>query len=131
MWHANVDGTFKGGCLAVWESSRTYADTLRGDQCTSADAAGYPIAPLLFTADEVAAGHIDHAIRFAIPNDDIDNDVFYHPASHGTDADGDGTVPYGARFRLKADFDMNRLDDPDARVVAVALQKYGMVLADG
>ena len=31
----------------------------RGDQCTSADAAGFPIAPLLFTADEVAAGEID------------------------------------------------------------------------
>ena len=26
---------------------------------------------------------------------------------------------------------MDRISDPDARVIAVALQKYGMVLADG
>ena len=132
MWKADATDTeFRGGCLAVWDMTRVYPPEGRGDQCSSADAAGYPIAPLLFTADEVAAGHIDHAIRFAIPNDDIDNDVFYHPASHATDADADGTVPYGARFRLKADFSMERLDDPEARVVAQALQTYGMVLADG
>ena len=41
---------------------------MRGDQCTSADAAGFPIAPMLFTADEVAAGEIAHAIRFILPN---------------------------------------------------------------
>jgi hypothetical protein len=132
MWKANVtDKEFRGGCLAVWDMTRLYPPEGRGDQCSSADAAGFPIAPLLFTADEVAAGHIDHAIRFAIPNDDIDNDVFFHPASHGTDADADGTVPYGARFRLKPDFDVSRIADPDARVVVVALQKYGMFLADG
>ena len=70
MWRANINGSdFQGGCLAVWDTTKTYDDTLRGDQCTSADAAGFPISPLLFTADEVAAGSIDHAIRFILPND--------------------------------------------------------------
>jgi serine/threonine-protein kinase len=60
--------------------------------------------------------------------------VFHHPATHATNAGGGAagaSVPYGARLRLKADFDMTRLSDPDARVVAEALQTYGMFLADG
>ena len=40
----------------VWDLTKAYPDNLRGDQCTSADAAGFPIAGLLPTADEVAAG---------------------------------------------------------------------------
>jgi hypothetical protein len=132
MWRANIaSGTFYGGCLVVWDMGRVYPPEGRGDQCSSADAAGYPIAPLLFTADEIAAGEIDHAIRFALPNDAIDNDGFFHPASHATTAGDDGPIPYGARLRLKPDFDMSRIADPDARVIAVALQKYGMFLADG
>src|SRR4029453_8674281 len=69
MWRADIRGdSFRGGCLAVWDMTRVYPPSGRGEQCTSADAAGYPIAPLLFDADEVAAGRIDHAIRFILPN---------------------------------------------------------------
>jgi hypothetical protein len=131
MWHANVGSTFKGGCLAVWESSRTYAETLRGEQCTSADAAGFPIAPLLFTADEVAAGTIDHAIRFILPNNRIRRG-YVRPATHGTDTTGgDGAPSYGVHLRLKSSFAVDSLPTEGARVVARALQKYGMYHADG
>ena len=72
MWRANIKGNnFEGGCMAVWDTSRVYGETGRGEQCTSADAAGFPIAPLLFTADEVASGEITHAIRFILPNNRI------------------------------------------------------------
>ncbi len=134
MWRADLRGeTFRGGCLAVWETNRVYPEEGRGDQCTSADAAGYPIAPLLFDADELAAGEIDHAIRFVLPNDAILDTVFYAPASHSTRAGDDmqHAVPYGARLRLKTDFDMDRLETEEAKVVARALQRYGMLLADG
>lgn len=134
MWRADIRGdTFRGGCLAVWNMDLVYPDEGRGVQCTSADAAGYPIAPLLFTADEVAAGRIEHAMRFALPNDLIRDGEFFAPATHATESEGGGpeALPYGARLRLKADFDLNRIADPEARVVAVALQEYGMFLADG
>ncbi len=135
MWRANVDssGTFHGGCLASWDMNRVYGPDGRGNQCTSADAAGYPIAPLLFNADEVAAGEITHAIRFILPNSSIRDGAYYNPATHGTNSDGGGpeAVPYGARLRLKADFDTTRISDPDALVVVRELQTYGMVLADG
>jgi hypothetical protein len=134
MWRANIeDGTFYGGCLAVWDMSITYPENGRGEQCTSADAAGYPIAPLLFSADEVAAGSIDHAIRYILPNSRIRDNVYVHPSTHSTGPTSGPpqAPPYGARLRLRADFPLATLPNAGARVVARALQRYGMLLADG
>lgn len=144
MWRANLmggdaNGAFEGGCLAVWDLTKDYwtpkapPDFARGDQCSSADAAGYPISALLFSADEVKAGEIKHAVRFILPNDRIDPMVYVHPATHATrhSATAPTPVPYGARLRLKSTFDLTQLPTDGARVVARALQKYGMFLADG
>jgi serine/threonine-protein kinase len=132
MWRANITSTtFYGGCLAVWNGMKTYTDVLRGDQCTSADAAGYPIAPLLFNADEVAAGHIDHAIRFILPNDRVRRG-YTRPATHGTSTTGVAGAPYyGVHLRLRANYPIASLPTEGARVVARAMQKYGMYHADG
>ncbi len=131
MWRADITSTFQGGCLAVWDGQATYGDTLRGDECTSADAAGFPIAPLLFTADEVAAGHIDHAIRFVLPNDRVQVG-YVRPATHGTDTSGGANAPsYGVHLRLRADYPIASLPTEGARVVARAMQRYGMYHADG
>lgn len=133
MWRANVTGgTFYGGCLAVWDTSRVYPAEGRGDQCSSADAAGFPIAPLLFTADEIAAGSIDHAIRFILPNDRVRMRRYVRPATHGTNTTGPADAPpYGVHFRLRRDFPLDSLPNEAARVVARALQRYGMYHADG
>jgi hypothetical protein len=140
MWRANISsGTFTGGCMAVWDLKRDYWSSNspssygRGMQCTSADAAGYPITDLLFTADEVKAGEINHAIRFILPNDRIRKGEMVLPATHSGVGKGTptaDTVPYGARLRLKADVDISALK-PGAQVIARALKKYGMFLADG
>lgn len=131
MYKADVGAAFHGGCLAVWDTTRAYDETLRGDQCSSADAAGFPIAPMLFTADEVAAGEIAHAIRFVLPNDRLRRG-YVRPAVHGTDTDGPPNgPPYGVHLRLRADYPLDSLPNEGARVVARALQKYGMIHADG
>jgi hypothetical protein len=131
MWRANITSVFYGGCLAVWDGTKAYTDTLRGDQCTSADAAGYPIAPLLFTADEVKAGAIEHAIRFILPNNRIKKG-FVRPATHGSKTTGTGDLPYyGVHLRLRANYPIASLPTAGARVVARAMQKYGMYHADG
>jgi hypothetical protein len=135
MWRANIDAgnQFFGGCLAVWDMNLTYTPTGRGQDCTSADAAGFPIAPLLFNADEVAAGHIDHAIRFILPNSRMRRRVYVHPATHSTFATSGpaSAPPYGSRLRLRADYPVQNLPTAGARVVARAMQKYGILLADG
>jgi serine/threonine-protein kinase len=133
MWRADIRGdSFRGGCLAVWDMTRVYPQSGRGEQCTSADAAGYPIAPLLFDADEVAAGRIDHAIRFILPNATIRAREYVHPATHGTRATSGppDAPPYGTRLRLRADYPLASLPNESARTVARAMQRYGMLLSD-
>jgi hypothetical protein len=122
-----------GGCLARWDLRRDYWSSGlpgRGAQCTSADAAGLPIAPLVFTVEEVRGGAIEHAIRLVLPADRIAGGFYVWPASHGTrDTTGIGTLAYGARIRLRADVALAGLT-PGARVVAVAMQRYGGFVAD-
>jgi hypothetical protein len=131
MWRANISSTFAGGCVAAWSTTKTYTDDLRGQQCTSADAAGFPIAPLLFTADEVKSGTINHAIRFILPNNRIKKG-FVAPATHGTGTTGGATAPaYGVHLRLRANYPIASLPTAGARTVARAMQKYGMFHADG
>jgi serine/threonine-protein kinase len=134
QWRVDIQqSNYRGGCLAVWQLDQNYDATLRGDQCSSADAAGLPIAPLLFDADEVAAGAIEHAVRFALPNTHIRNRSYVRPATHATNAASAGAdgVPYGARLRLRADYPLASLPNDAARTLARALQRYGMILADG
>lgn len=131
-WQATyVKSAVTANSVAVWDLNRVYPPSGRGDQCSSADAAGYPIAPLLFSADELASGSINHAIRFILPNSRIRAGVFVHPATHGGSPKGpQNAPPYGVHLRLKSSFDVSQLS-PGAQVVARALQKYGMFLADG
>jgi predicted Ser/Thr protein kinase len=116
----------------IWDLNKQYPDNLRGDQCTSADAGGFPIAAMTPTADEVASGSIDHAIRFILPNDRIRAGAYVHPASHagGPESTDPNAPPFGVRFRLKADFDESGFTDPQ-KVVIKALKTHGMLLADG
>jgi serine/threonine-protein kinase len=133
MWRADIsDGAFQGGCVAVWDLDRAYPRG-RGQNCTSADAGGFPIAAMVFTSDEVARGSIDHALRFVLPNKRIRRGVYVAPATHASDVlrGGPDAPPYGVRFRLRASFPLDTLPTEGARVVARAMQRYGMLLADG
>ncbi len=133
MWRADITASiFTGGCLAVWDLRFPYGPEGRGEQCTSADAAGFPIAPLLIGPDEVQAGEIDHAIRLVLPNPRMRAGVYVKPATHAGAPSGPvDAVPYGARLRLKASYDLGAIADGNARVIAQAMKTYGLVLADG
>lgn len=125
------DGLTAGGFF-VWDLDRAYTDELRGPQCTSADAAGFPIAAMTPTADEVAAGRIDHALRFILPNDRMKAGVYVPPATHagGPENTNPDAPPYGVHLRLRPDVDVSS-STPQQRVVITALQTHGMYLADG
>jgi serine/threonine-protein kinase len=119
-------------CTVVWQLNAAYGPLRRGLQCVSTSTSGLPVAPLLFDADEVASGHIAHAIRFLLPNARIRANDFTLSATHGAGGTGPTSAPsYGARFRLRSDFPLASLPNDAARAVATALQKYGMILADG
>jgi serine/threonine-protein kinase len=132
LYHADlVSGVMHTSCLVRWDLNRIYPPDGRGEQCTSTDAAGFPVAPLLFMPEEIAQGHIDHALRFALPNPRMAAQVYVHPASHAGAPSGPATaVPYGAHFRLRLDYPISSLPTRGAQIVARALQTYGMYLAD-
>jgi hypothetical protein len=117
-------GSWYAGSGAVFDLG---SNALRPAGWTSADAAGLPIFPGLARYEEVAAGEIRHALRFtAFQTQRGFVDPARHFASSITDPD---VPPMGARARLKATVDVSAMS-PQARVVARALQRYGMLLAD-
>jgi hypothetical protein len=99
---------------------------LRPAGWTSADAAGLPILPGLARYDEVARGVIDHALRFTAP---CTSARYVYPARHFASTCTGFYPPMGLRVRLKASVDISRLPY-QARVVAGALKRYGLILAD-
>ena len=128
-------------CALTWDLNKVYPPEGRGEQCTSVDAAGFPVAPLLFSADDVYAamqvpnGDLGHAIRFVLPNARIVNARYVHPGSHGTKPPGGAsgpanTLPYAARLRLKSTFNMANYNAA-GKVILRTMQRYGIVLADG
>jgi hypothetical protein len=112
------------GSGAVWSLR---SNKLRPAGWTSADAAGLPILPGLARYDEVAAGSIDHALRFTAPRT---RRAYIYPARHyASDSTDPSLPPMGLRVRLKASVNISGFP-PQARVVLEALKRYGMILAD-
>jgi hypothetical protein len=74
----------------------------------------------------VAAGRVDHAIRFTAPRT---RNSYVWPARHEAGSADAALPPMGARFRLKASVDTSRFP-AQAKLVAEALKRYGAVLAD-
>lgn len=114
---------------ATWDLR---SNALRPRDWTSADAAGFPILPLLARADEAAAGAVRHALRFTIESFKI-RIAYTWPARHLTNH---GTTmmnlpPMGQLFRLKASYTPPTNAGPQALALIQALKQYGMYLADG
>ncbi len=119
-----VRGKWRAGSGAVWSLR---SNRLRPDGWTSADAAGLPILPGLLRWNEVRAGRVDHAIRFTT---DVTSRWHLWPARHDAGSrDSRAFPPMGARFRMRSSFDASHLGR-GARVVAAAMKRHGLVLAD-
>jgi hypothetical protein len=117
QWHA--------GSGAIWDMN---SNALRPADWTSADAAGLPILPGLVRYDEIEAGVINHAIRFTAGS----TNSYIWPARHLTSGSPGvltSTPPMGARFRLKASYDISGFA-PEMQVILQAMKTYGIVLAD-
>jgi hypothetical protein len=103
------------------------SNALRPSGWTSTDAAGLPIFPGLVRYDDIAAGAINHAIRFTVPQT---QKAFLWPARHyASSLTGTQYPPMGARFRLKASFDISGFSAVN-QIILRAMKKYGMLLAD-
>lgn len=102
------------------------SNALRPAGWTSADAAGLPIFPGLVRYDEVRAGYIGHAIRFTVS---CTRNAYVWPARHQAGVADRNCPPMGARFRLKASYDISGFS-PEAQVILRAMKTFGMFVAD-
>jgi hypothetical protein len=119
----NGGASWAAGSGATWDLN---SNAIRPLGWTSGDAAGLPILPGLVRRDEVAAGEIDHVIRFTAPRT---ASAYVWPASHKAGTGGSSDPPMGAWFRLKASYDISGFSAQN-QVILRALKKHGMVLAD-
>ena len=116
--------SWRAGSGATWDLR---SNRLRPPTWTSADAAGLPILPGLARYDEVAAGAIRHALRFTAPRT---RTAYVWPARHQAGESGSPALPpMGVRVRLKRSVSLRGLPR-QARIVALAMKRYGLTLAD-
>ncbi len=96
------------------------------------DAAGLYVMPLTLRFQELqravlTGGTINHALRFTLQNGYISGNSHLWPAmTHNPEG---GTIPYGARFRLKSNFNISGFS-PIAQILLTQLKQYGIILAD-
>jgi len=116
--------SWTGGSGAIFN---LLSDALRPNGWTSTDAAGLPIFSGLIRYDEILTGQIRHAIRFTAPQT---QDAWVWPARHeASSLDSPQYPPMGARFRLRAGFDISGFSAIN-QIILKALKKYGIMLAD-
>lgn len=115
-------GGWQAGSGAVFDLD---TNERRPNGWTSADAAGLAILPGLVKVHEVESGDpIRHAFRVTVR----DTDGYVWPASHAAGSNSDAP-PMGTRLRLKASIVTSGYP-PSLRRVFVAMQTYGLIVAD-
>jgi hypothetical protein len=127
-WHAAW-----GGAMEHVSKSPGYYSTASwpGAQINwGATATSLPVAAGVITLAEIRAGAIDHALALDLPHPRAG--VVSWPAEQG-DGTGDATtIPEGAHLVLDPKLDLSRISMPPlTRMIAVAAQRYGLIVRDG
>jgi hypothetical protein len=139
-WHAITGGKID----AASRSPGYFQDVVSPDGAVrqryfwGASATSLPLVGGLITRRDLALGRIDHALSIGLPNTSpassiIAADMWAFPAQR---SDGKSTlptaIPEGTRMRLDPDLDLSSLGlSPFARMLAEAVQRYGMIVHGG
>lgn len=142
--HLTVVDTNIGKELDMWQAVPSWTSSSRyisgyqgwgancslGQHCNGANAAGFSLFAGVVRPEEIAQGHIDHALVITTPF--TRSGYIACPATHtdGKFADGNA-IPEGARIQLAPDFNVDAQNWPQwQKVIAKALQKYGAYVND-
>jgi hypothetical protein len=127
LWQAHYDSTND-----TWSASTVVVNDLfgwgatcpQGGQCIGADAAGFALLGGAIRPEEIAQGHIDHALALATPYN-----LSRYIACPATATDGAKpapALPEGARIQLDPAFNVDAQSWPRwVKIIAHALQTYG------
>jgi len=135
LYNARYSSRPTAGSGAIWSLR---SNKLRPAGWTSADAAGLPILPGLLNYGQVRRAArtgtpIRHAIRVTAERT---RSAYIWPARHQAGSGSNPSLPpMGARFRLKASFNVGGFCHSvafcaGAKAVLTEMQHYGMILAD-
>ncbi len=104
---------------------------LRPAGLTSGDAAGLPMFPALVRYDEAERGMVEHALRITVKRSRYNS--YIYPATHFAAPSGNTSTnlpSMGQRLRLKAAFVIPASWTTEEKAMALALKKYGALVAD-
>jgi hypothetical protein len=128
MWQAKSTGS-------SWSASAGSGVSMSGTGVApgntgAGDAANFPLLGGLVRPEEIAQGHIDHALVFGIQGIGVGSPVC--PASHNAATSTDpNALREGMQLQLDPTIDVNSLPIPSyAKVMARAMQVYGMYVRD-
>lgn len=130
FWQPRYDSATDTWTASAGAAASTDTDGLAPAGTAGADAANIPLLAGLVRPEEIAAGHIDHALMFAMPG--VGTGAPKCPATHNagsvTSADA---LQEGTRIQLDPSFDVDSLAVPAwEKIVLRAAQTYGMFLRD-
>jgi hypothetical protein len=154
QWQTNNDGSDrhsimvqpgKGTIFETWNALRVgtnwqaangaifnlNTNGLRPAGLTSGDAAGLQMFPALVRYDEAERGMVEHALRITVKKSRYNN--YIYPATHFAAPAGNTSTnlpSMGQRLRLKAAFVIPANWTQEEKAVALALKKYGALVAD-
>jgi len=131
MWQAIFNGSAWSASWAGTTSSLGWgAMCAQGLRCPAADAAGFALAGGVIRPEEIAQGHIDHALFITTPY--TRSGYIACPATHTDGVYADiAALPEGARIQLDPAFNVEAQAWPRwEKTIAHALQTYGAYVGD-
>jgi hypothetical protein len=133
MWlgsHDTRSDSWSAGSRYLSDADGWGAICGRGQRCHGANAAGFSLAGGIIRPEEIAQGHIDHALVFTTPY--TRSGLIACPATSTDGAYADGSaIPEGAQIQLDPSVNVDAKAWPQwMKVIAHALQDYGAYLVD-
>jgi hypothetical protein len=115
---------------SAWHGRGPTGGRYRSDAQWNVTASSVSMIAGVITRQDLAAGHIDHALSMAVT--DTARGAWFFPAQR---TDGSlrtpSAIPAGAHFRLDPSVDVDSLQlTPLVRMIAKAAQRYGIVVRD-
>jgi hypothetical protein len=131
MWVASKSGaTWSAGSRWVSSTNGSGANCTTQGGCSGGNASNLALAAGVVRPEEIAQGHIDHALALTTP--DTRKGYIACPATHtdGTHVDPNA-LPLGAHVQLDPSINVAALNVPSwEKVIATALQTYGAYVVD-
>ena len=133
MWNAAYDSakdTWSAGFLVINDATGWGASCAQGLHCNGAVAAGFGLLGGQVRPEEIAQGHIDHALSITTPYTRAS--YIACPATHQDGKYNDtAAIPEGALIQLDPSFNVDAQSWPTwEKIIAKALQKYGAFVSD-